>query len=367
MARLQANVRVRANGDYEKRFTVDGKRYSVYGKTQKEVIEKEQVLREQLKAGIPLDNSKLTLDKFFEEWITERRGTAKGNTLRSYKAWYQKHISPLLGKKRVRDIERRDIVFLINKTANEISVSSANYELAVINIILNAAVSAEVISRNPAKSVKRLTADTKKASKTSHRALTVDEQRAFMDEAKNSYFYNLFAFMLSTGMRFGEAASLAWSDVDVKNNVIHIRRTLTFDEDSNRTVGDPKSSAGMRDIPITDNVREILKSQKALSDVIRIDGTIFYNSVGHYMRNCDVNSEIRRILKRLESKGIHIDNFTTHALRDTFATRYIEQGGTPQTLKTILGHSSLSMTMDLYAHVLPDTKQSEMNSIKIII
>lgn len=61
-----------------------------------------------------------------------------------------------------------------------------------------------------------------------------------------------------------------------------------------------------------------------------------------------------------------MEHFTAHALRDTFATRYIEQGGNPQTLKTILGHSSLSMTMDLYSHVLPDTKQKEMNQLKIV-
>ena len=58
-----------------------------------------------------------------------------------------------------------------------------------------------------------------------------------------------------------------------------------------------------------------------------------------------------------------IDRFTCHAFRDTFATRYIEEGGSAQVLKTILGHSSLSMTMDLYSHVMPDTKQKEMELI----
>lgn len=61
-----------------------------------------------------------------------------------------------------------------------------------------------------------------------------------------------------------------------------------------------------------------------------------------------------------------MEHFTAHALRDTFATRYIEQGGNPQTLKTILGYSSLAMTMDLYSHVLPDTKRKEMNQLKIV-
>ena len=62
-----------------------------------------------------------------------------------------------------------------------------------------------------------------------------------------------------------------------------------------------------------------------------------------------------------------MEHFSAHALRDTFATRYIEQGGSPQALKTILGHNSLAMTMDLYSHVLPNTKQEEMESVRIVI
>ena len=80
-----------------------------------------------------------------------------------------------------------------------------------------------------------------------------------------------------------------------------------------------------------------------------------------------VNRNIRKILSGLREHGTVMEPFTSHALRDTFATRYIEQGGNPQTLKTILGHSSLSMTMDLYSHVLPNTRQEEMNRIVIEI
>lgn len=85
------------------------------------------------------------------------------------------------------------------------------------------------------------------------------------------------------------------------------------------------------------------------------------------MHNHAVNRAISDAIARLEEKGKTIEHFTAHALRDTFATRYIEQGGNPQTLKTILGHTSLAMTMDLYSHVLPNTKQKEMDSLKIVL
>lgn len=73
---------------------------------------------------------------------------------------------------------------------------------------------------------------------------------------------------------------------------------------------------------------------------------------------------IDNVLKRLRQQGIEIERFTHHAFRDTFATRYIEEGGNMQTLQKILGHSSLAMTADLYAHVLPNTKQQEMQQIE---
>ena len=78
-----------------------------------------------------------------------------------------------------------------------------------------------------------------------------------------------------------------------------------------------------------------------------------------FVINSAVNRAIRDGVKRLEQKGNRLEHFTVHAFRDTFAARYIEQGGNLQTLKTILGHSSLAMTMDLYSHVLPDTKQKK--------
>lgn len=94
---------------------------------------------------------------------------------------------------------------------------------------------------------------------------------------------------------------------------------------------------------------------------------MFTTVYGGMIHNHAVNRAISDALARLEERGKPIAHFTAHALRDTFATRYIEQGGNPQTLKTILGHSSLAMKMDLYSHVLPNTKQKEMDNLKIVL
>ena len=172
-------------------------------------------------------------------------------------------------------------------------------------------------------------------------------------------------------MTKAEAAALTWSDIDYKQNVIHVTKTATFNEDNSRTTGTPKSESGKRDIPLNDTIRGILaKQRKKRSIVISIDkeeNRVFVSVYGKMVDNSIVNKAIRSALARLDGKGKPIEDFTVHALRDTFATRYIEQGGSPQTLKTILGHSSLAMTMDLYSHVLPNTKQKEMDNLKIVL
>ena len=90
MARLGSGTRKRADGTLEKRFTINGKRYSVYGKTSKEITAKEQDIRKQIAAGVYTDNRNITLDGYFEEWIKGKRNVTKSNTLKTYSIYYKK-------------------------------------------------------------------------------------------------------------------------------------------------------------------------------------------------------------------------------------------------------------------------------------
>ena len=374
MARLAAGTRKRADGTLEKRFSIDGKRYSVYGKNSAELAEKEQDMREKIKAGMYTRNAKLTIGEYFEYWIEEKGKNTKLNSLRVYESMYKKHIEPAMKARRLQDIEKREIVELQNRLIDKgVSVYSVNYAMMVLRSMLSDAVTDDVIKINPAANIKMIKENRKKASDTIHRALTESEQKAFMSEAASEYYYELYAFLLCTGMRIGEATALTWADIDYINKVIHITKTVSVDKNNKQIITTPKSKSGVRDIPLTDTTRDVLKKQKAKmallngSNIIPMNNRIFNAECGGMVRNCTVNTTIEHVLERLEKKGIKIEHIAAHCFRDTFATRFIEQGGQPQTLKAILGHSTLAMTMDLYAHVLPDTKQKEMNSIQIAL
>ena len=368
MARLAAGVRKRADGTLEKRFTKDGRRYSIYGKNAKEISQKEQEIRKKIEAGMYTDNRNLTLDQYFDEWLTGKRNGAKGNTLKTYKNYYCKHISPQIGSRKIQQIERREILNLQRDISENLAVTTCNGVMRTLKVVLNDAVHDDIIVKNPADGIKALK-ETEKATETYHRALTEQEQEDFMREMAKDYYYEFVSLLLCTGMRIGEAAALAWSDIDYKQNVIHVTKTVTFNEDNTMSIGSPKSEAGKRDIPLNETIKGVLSSQrKKLGNILPMnDDRVFASVYGGIVNNHAINRAISGALARLKEQGKPIEHFTAHALRDTFATRYIEQGGSPQTLKTILGHSSLAMTMDLYSHVLPNTKQKEMDNLKIVL
>lgn len=195
--------------------------------------------------------------------------------------------------------------------------------------------------------------------------MTKEQQALFMEYAKDSYLYNFFAVMLRTGMRNGEMRGLKYTDIDKKKNVIHVQRTLKYIEGQGYMEDTPKTRTSTRDIPLTAAILQLLEDQRKFwgFKVERIDRYLFCNENGDLLSRERVQREIERIINQIRAAGYDFPRITPHVFRHTFATRAIEAGMQPQVLKTILGHSSLAMTMDLYSHVLPDTKAEEMEKI----
>ena len=370
MARLPQGVRKRKDGTLEKRFTIDGQRISIYAGTVKELAEKERETRNKIEQGLYKANNKITLNSYFIKWVDRKKMINKSYSIMTYTSIYNNHIMERLGGCKIRDIERRQVVEMQKELAESCTAPTVNYIIAVLKIILNDAIRDEIINKNPAANIKNLKVE-KKAAENEHRALTEKEQAIFMQESKTSYYYELFALALCTGMRCGELCALTWGDIDYNNNVIHVTKTQTIGEEWRVTTGDPKTAAGRRNIPLSNNAKQILKSQREkMGNIYAFDqnaAPVFVSIYGKTIYNTAINYELTRIIKEINKKGHNMERFTFHAFRDTFATRFIEQGGNMQTLKKILGHSSIKMTMDLYAHVLPDTMQDEMQKVVINI
>lgn len=370
MARKMIGVRERKDGTLEKRFTHNGVRYSVYGHTNKELLEKEQAKRKELDSNSYVRNKNITLNQYFEEWKERRKGKVKDSTIEQYNCVYNANIKYSLGKMQVRKIERRMILKLQSDLREKVGNSRNNLIIASLGKILNDAVKDEIITKSPCENVEKLRTDqTRKASDTIHRALTIEEQELFFKYSKDKLLHEFMAFSVCTGLRLMEVNALKWSDVDQASNVIHVTKTLTLSNGAYKETS-PKTKTSCRDVPLNDTIRDVLHLQKQKNlalfggGAIRKDSYIFRTAQGKVITSAAIKVVINSVLREIEEKeDVSIERFTHHAFRDTFATRYIENGGQMQTLKTILGHSSLSMTADLYAHVLPNTKQEEMNLI----
>lgn len=353
-------------GRLEYRFMVGDRRYSVTGSTVGECRRLEQEKRDFIAEHSYIRNDRITLEQYFDEWMKAKAGTVKESTLYTNQVEFRP-VLDRIGSERVSTLERRQIIALQGDLALTYTTQGVNYRITLLRSVLKSAVMDDIILKNPCDGIKPLKRTEQPASETIHRAMTQEEQSIFFRAAARSWYYELFLFLIQTGLRNGEACALKWSDIDYGKSVIHVRRTLIHTKKGFEMGRDAKSRAGMRDIPITEDIRETLRRQREKVQAVfggrlSLNGFIFLNMQGGMIYPGSVYTSMKNICSR-----VGLERLGVHAFRDTFATRCIEQGMNPQTLKTILGHSSLAMTMDLYAHVLPNTKAEEMEKIRIIV
>ena len=366
----------RYDGRWERRFTIDGVRYSVCGQTKKELDEKEHKKRNALEAHY-IDNSSITLEKYYEEWQSNRAGVVKPSTIYVQNTRF-KHVKKALGKKKLRKLEPREIKQFRNSLKGKLTTQGINDIMSLLKAVLETAVNDRIIPYNPANGIRALKRTEKKTTDTIHRALTPKEQELFLKYSEDSFYGNYFRFLLATGMRPGEAAALEWSDIDEKNSTISITKTAARVSNKKVVIQSCKTKSSERTIPLTNSAKVILRRQKAQTEKLFPKSEIlprirvFTTTNGKDIVTAgNTSNAIKVILDRIE-KGekknkVKIERFSSHAFRDTFATNAIRAGMTPNTLKNWLGHANLSITMDLYAQTLPEDMSREAEKLRDIV
>lgn len=370
--RLPDGITQRADGRYMGRFQYGGERYAVYDTELREVKKKLTSLKYEVENGLFAKQDNITVSGWFDIWMKEyKEPTVKKGTAGVYKDNFRSYIQKPLGKKKLKDIRPEHIQKIYNDL-NKKGYSRNTIELVsvVLSGMYKQALKNKIIIENPVP----LATLPKVSEHKEPRVMTVEEQRIFLEYAKDSYLNDLFILALATGMRSGELRGLQWQDVDSKNKIIHVKNTLVY-VNKDYLLDTPKTPTSRRDIPLIDNAVAILKRQKLkqaenrmlLGDKWKnkkgLENLVFTTMTGYPINRDMLKQDLNKVVAEIQKEHKDFKHITPHTFRHTFATRCIENGMSPQVLKTILGHSKLSMTMDLYSHVLPNTKATEIQRI----
>lgn len=374
----EGNIRHRADGRWEVRITTgidfktgQPKRISRYANSQEEAA---KLLHElsYIKDTAPKSFRITTLCDWLELCLeVYMKNTLKQSTYNSYVGYIKNHLKPALGSIPLQELSPRTLQQFYNYKYEVEKLSPKT--IVNINLFLHRALSFAVtegyIQTNPAASL-----NLPRGSKPQIEILNRDEQ-AQLIHASYRHRYGVFIRLtLFTGLRVGELLGLRWEDVDERAGMLKVCRTLNRlnkmkapttpgEATTEIVIQTPKSENSTRSIPLLPAILHDLLNWKqvqqndALSagEAYKSSGFIVTNPLGGYIEPRTFKDYYNQILAL---SGLR--PFTFHALRHTFASRAMEQGMDAKTLSVILGHYSVSFTMDTYTHVLDGHKKDEM-------
>ena len=276
-------------------------------------------------------------------WIESETGI-KDSTRQLYKRHIRNHIIPKLGNTKLKKLSTDMIQTFVDNL--DLSPSTVKLVFNVLELGLKNAEEKGLISNIWSK------IKLPKKEKSNVEILTPNEQQRLEKVLSEKNDIGIL-ICLYTGLRIGELCALSWQDIDFDNTVMHIKGTQSRTE-GKLTITSPKSAASVRTIPIPECLLYEMRKNKN-------NGEFVISRKGNAV---DVRSYRRRFKKLLSIAGLPDIKF--HVLRHTFASRALEVGMDYKTLSEILGHASVSFTMDLYVHALDEHKRNQMNKLNQI-
>lgn len=391
---LRTGESQRPNGSYSYRWTdKHGKRHSLYAPTLEELREKEKEVQKDNIDGIKAESRYVTVNEMFDLWVQIKRGL-KDNTFQNYKYMYNTFVRPEFGKNRISNLKKSDVKRFYNHLADErgLQASTIDNIHTILHQIFEMAVDDAYIRANPSNNVLKELKQSHVFKTEKRRALTKAEQDLLLDFLKRNHtyrhWYPLFAVLIGTGLRVGEATGLRWCDVDLENGQIDVNHTLVYYCHRNEyekngcyfNINTPKTVNSNRQVPMMDFVKEAFLMEKEYQEVtgVKCDSVIdgytdfvFTNRFGSVQHQGSLNRAIRRIIRdcndeellKDENATVLLPHFSCHTLRHTFTTRMCEAGVNVKVIQDTLGHADISTTMNIYADATKALKQTAFEGL----
>ncbi len=358
MPRRGENIYKRKDGRWEGRsLKQDGKYRYFYSRTYKGVKEKMKNYQEIQESGKEKSSaSPKDVCSLFETWLEDAALRVKPSTYESYYRCMNKYVIPFFKQDENQKITEESVLCFV-KTMRELTGladSSKKKNLTIFKIALKEILKGSADGFSIIEQVKVPRPEDKEV-----RVFSLKEQRLIEHTALNSKDKRAAGIILCfyTGIRLGELCSLKWGDIDGETGTLSITRTVSrikdFEEEEGKTillVGAPKSRKSLRKIPLPEFLLK-MSEERGLSHA-NPDHYIFSDGEEPFDPRC-----YQKLYKKI-LKEAHVQDRKFHAIRHTFATRALELGVDVKTISELLGHSSVSITLNVYSHSLMEQKKA---------
>jgi integrase len=340
------------------------KRRTLYGKTRQEVANKLAKALSSREDGLVFDAGKQTVGEYLERWLGDSlRDTVRHGTFERCEQIVRLHIRPALGNLKLKTLSPAHIQGLYrDRLDSGLSPATVQKIHAVLHKALDQAVRWSLVPRNATEAVK-----SPRPTPNQIKPLDSEQVKALLKAVHGDCFEALYTLAVTTGLRQGEILGLKWEDIDLANGVIRVRRTLTR-RGGRLLLGDPKTKRSRRTVRLTEATVEALKGHLAhqmermerLGDLYKDQGLVFATGKGTLVNPSNLRK--RSFAPLLEKAGLPSVRF--HDLRHTCATLLLSRNVNPKIVSEMLGHATVSITLDTYSHVLPNMQDGAARALE---
>lgn len=345
-------------------LTTDGteKRQRLYGRTREEVHSELVRLLDQSRRGIPVPDSPWKVGEYLDYWLEQvAKPSVRPTTYAKYEQAVRLYLKPGLGRQRLDRMSVKAVQGFLNRRLQAgDSISKVQIDRMVLGVAVSRAMREELVSRN----VARL-ATIPKGEPRQMRSWSADEARTFLATAADDPLYSAFVLLFVYGLRRGEVLGLSWQDVDFDADELHIRQHL-LRVAGQLQLGPVKTRAGRRTLPLLPMVRDALKRQEERQTAAREraggdwheTGLVFTTGSGKPVEPRNLARSFERLSEQADLRPIRL-----HDLRHTCASLLKRLGVPPRDAMEILGHSRISITMEVYTHVDDSSRREALGKL----
>ena len=368
---MNGSIRRRSKNSWELTIDLghdaDGKRRRKFVAVKGSKADADRKMRELVMAldkGMSLDTSKATVGEFLERWMRDYVATNTAPSTRDgYGIIIQCHLVPSLGRILLNKLQPADLQEYYARALTEgrrdgkrgLSARTVQHHHRVLSEALSHAVKWGLIARNVADAV-----DPPRPIRKEMAIFPPKDIDRPLDVAEGTSYYVLVFTALYSGLRRGEILGLRWSDVDLLMATISVSQSLQRLRGGEFSVREPKTARSRRLVPMPPSLAILLKQHKEqqtgqrtlLGSVLREIDFVFAHQDGSPLDP----STVSHTLAKLARKG-GLSNFRFHDLRHAHASLMLRTGADPKVISERLGHSSIAITMDIYAHILPGLQE----------